>query len=336
MDGAGNLAYAAGYAGYGTYRWYVRSPEWSPLNSFISRPTPDLWPQAHGFQTVSLICGGATSGIEFEAFDGMGQSLTTVGLGNYSGCDGAEFHDAADPAGGTVVAWVRPTSGELDERQRELKVQRFDGTGQTRFAAVTVATWLLGAQEQLAVVVGTDVQGRALVLWNGDAFFGAGTTAGRWLDAQGAPLTPIFQAQVPSLGSASMSRALTPLIGGGLVLQLDGMWTRSFASGVSSASAPPDWLAQRRGRLEIVRGGRAYALLPPTPSAPVCTQQVEVLAPDGTSCGVMTFETEPGACASDPLVLGADGTILQQQPLAHLLENGMNGCIEKWWPGILH
>lgn len=335
LDGAGDLAYAAGYVGYGTYRWYVQSPSGSPRNTFVSGPTPELWPQANGFQMVGLVCGGGSSGIGYEAYDGMGQSLATVGFGNYSGCDGAELSDAPDPAGGTVVAWMPTASGEMNDLHRELKVQRFDGTAHARFAAVSVASWLQGSTEQLAVVVGTDVLGRTLVLWNGDAFFGAGSTAGRWLDANGAPLTPVFHAQVPSLGAAADSKVLTPLIGGGLVLQLNGTWTHGFASGSAEAGAPPSWMAHRTGRLEIVRGGKAYALLPPMPSAPVCSQQVEVLAPDGSSCGKLTFDTPAGACVTAPLVLGADGSILQQQALAHPSENGMNGCTEKWWPHIL-
>lgn len=333
LDGAGSLAYAAGYVGYGNYRWYVLGPDGSRGGDFHSAPTPDVWPQAHGFQMVNVICGGGNAGVDFEAYDGRGQHLATVGLGNYPDCSGAQFDDASDSAGGTVVAWMTTASGALNDLHRELKVRRFDGTARDRFEPVTAASWLQGGEERPAVAVGTDVLGRTLVLWNGEAFFGAGSTAGRWLDANGAPLTPIFQARIPSLGTES--RVLSPLMGGGLALRLDGTWAARFESGASEASAPPSWLAQRRGRLHIVRGGKAYALLPPAPTAPVCRQQVEVLAPDGTLCGTLAFDTPEGACVTSPLVLGADGSILQQQLQASPPENGMNGCTQKGWPGIL-
>jgi hypothetical protein len=334
MDGAGNLAYAAGYAGYGNVHWHVQGPDGTPRNRFHSNPTPQLWPQVQGFQGVNFICAGG-SGVAFEAYDGTGQLLTSVGLGNYNTCADAEFDDARDPAGGTVVAWMPTARDERADPHRLLKVQRFSSFGQARFEAVTVASWIDQPAFRHAVVVGTDVWGRTLVLWNGEAFFGAGSVAGRWLDAQGVPLTHIFQAPVPSLGRNSSRGLLRPLIGGGLALQVDGRWTHTFASGFTVPQAAPSWLARRSGQLEIVRGGRAYALMPPHPMAPVCSQQVEVLAPDGTSCGALTFETPEGACVTSPLSLGADGSILQQQLLAHPDEEGRNGCTQKWWPQIL-
>jgi hypothetical protein len=298
---------------------------------------PRLLPQAQGFQTINVICTGG-AWVEFTAYDGTGKLLTAVDLGSYSGCSAhmEEVDGAADPAGGTVVAWMPTASGGRSDPHRQVKVQRFDGSGKVRFEAVTVAGWLEEPVARHAIVVGTDVRGRTLVLWNGDALFGAGSIAGQWLDAQGVALTPIFQAQVPSLrGPRYLGAVLSPLIGGGLALQADGKWTHTFASGSSEAQAAPDWLAQRSGRLEIVRGGRAYALMPPAPGAFVCSQQVEVLAPDGSSCGKLTFETPDGACARSPLSLGPDGTILQQQLLAHPDPEGRDGCTQKWWPQIL-
>ncbi|HVG61302.1 MAG TPA: hypothetical protein VNA24_22270 [Hyalangium sp.] len=168
MDGAGSLAYAGEYVGYGTYRWYVQGPDGTALHTFVSRPTPELWPQAQGFQTVGLVCGGGGSGLGFEAYEETGQSLATASLGNYSGCEGEHVDDAADPAGGTVVAWLPSASGEMSDPNLQLKVQRFDGLGQARFAPVTLASWVKQSTEQLAVVVGTDVLRRTLVLWNGD------------------------------------------------------------------------------------------------------------------------------------------------------------------------
>ena len=43
MDGAGDLAFAAGYVGYGTYRWYVQGPPHVRVPPQPSGSVPHVW-----------------------------------------------------------------------------------------------------------------------------------------------------------------------------------------------------------------------------------------------------------------------------------------------------
>ncbi|HEY2030654.1 MAG TPA: hypothetical protein VGH20_15750 [Myxococcales bacterium] len=89
----------------------------------------------------------------------------------------------------------------------------------------------------------------------------------RWVDESLTPLSEWFSAGgFPS-----------PLIGGGF---LDGT-TRVIPSGSAAVMPVPDWLAARSG-VNIVRGGRAYAL-----SAGDCA--LEIRDPAGTLCGAVTI-----------------------------------------------
>ena len=200
--------------------------------------------------------------------------------------------------------------------------------------------WLDPPLPRAPMVVGTDTRGHTLGLWTErDTTSGREATAGRWLDTDGTPLTAIFPTQVPTPPQAEWRQprwTLTPLIGGGLALQAGETLTHAFASGATSEGPLPPGLEGRQGRLERVREGRAYALLLPAQSE-ACGRRVEVLAPDGTTCGTLTFGAE--TCQNQQLVLGAEGSILQRQELAHALKNSegdsYNGCTLTWWPGLL-
>jgi hypothetical protein len=111
-------------------------------------------------------------------------------------------------------------------------------------------------------------------------------------------------------------------------------------SGTTAVSAAPNWMSSRRDvQLEIARGGRAYAALPYGARQVTCSQRVEVLASDGTSCGSRDFPIAAGTCDTRDVTLGADGTIIQQLPLS--METGRNPhdaahtCTWRWWAGAL-
>ena len=57
-------------------------------------------------------------------------------------------------------------------------------------------------------------------------------------------------------------------------------------------------------------------MLPEGETAIPCTQRLEVVAPDGTSCGSRDYPIAAGTCDTSPLTLAADGTVIQQLPFS--------------------
>ena len=77
----------------------------------------------------------------------------------------------------------------------------------------------------------------------------------------------------------------------------------------------PSWLSSRPNtRLEIVRGGAAYALLPMGAFGATCAPPVEVVAPGGQSCGNHALALGPGTCDTYDVTLGKDGTLMVELP----------------------
>jgi len=62
---------------------------------------------------------------------------------------------------------------------------------------------------------------------------------------------------------------------------------------------------------------------------------VEVVAPDGTSCGQRDYAVAAGNCDTKDLAMGADGTVLQQLPGAMettSADTALHTCTWRWWP----
>jgi hypothetical protein len=71
-----------------------------------------------------------------------------------------------------------------------------------------------------------------------------------------------------------------------------------------------------------------------------CSQPVEVIAPDGTSCGATDYPIAPGACDTLALTLAEDGTVIQQLPTAMEVTDPPNidsnhSCTWRWWTAAL-
>lgn len=149
------------------------------------------------------------------------------------------------------------------------------------FIATTSALWLGGA---------ADDRGGTLIVWSVN---GQANSYGRWLDAAGQPATPVFT--IP-LSSAQMGGAAGLTAGYGVALaNSSGRWSWVAAPGSTALTPAPAWLSAHTGAFRLVRGGRALAF------APAFTKAVEVVAPDGTSCGTLAL---PGNAS-----IGADGTV---------------------------
>ena len=91
-------------------------------------------------------------------------------------------------------------------------------------------------------------------------------------------------------------------------------------------------------RLQIVRGGRAYAVLPYGAKGVACAQRIEVVAPDGSSCGARDYPIAAGNCDTHQLSVGADGTVMQLLPDALETTDPImftHTCTWRWWSAAL-
>lgn len=111
------------------------------------------------------------------------------------------------------------------------------------------------------------------------------------------------------------------------------------ASGAAEAQPFPPWMTARPGtRPQILPAQNGYAVLPFGAQGVACTQRLEVVAPDGTSCGSTEYRIADGTCDTNDLVLGEDGTVLQALPLsmeATTFGGLAHTCTWRFWPGAL-
>ncbi len=103
-------------------------------------------------------------------------------------------------------------------------------------------------------------------------------------------------------------------------------------------SPPPDWLASRPDTaLHMVRGGKGYAVLPKPASSAACEQLVEVVSPSGKTCGSSTFSMGGGACSTSNIIVGYDGTVVQQAPRERetcTAAGHQCTCTYRYWPAF--
>jgi Divergent InlB B-repeat domain len=136
-----------------------------------------------------------------------------------------------------------------------------------------------------------------------------------WFDPAGNAETKVFSA-----ATGTGRTVLRALIGGGAAVQIGGKWTSLFRAGSASPDPVPAWLASHPNYdLEVIRGGRGYALIPQSGAAD--TKTLELFAADGTHCGSTTLP-------AGGLNVGLDGTVIASQ--------GDGGCTHSWWPALLH
>jgi hypothetical protein len=189
-----------------------------------------------------------------------------------------------------------------------------------------------------------DLLGRALVITDGRRF-DAGTISAQWFDRDGTALTGEFVLVTAFTPGESTWFETSALIGSGLMVRrMDYSYGdrvfRSQAlvivdSGKAAVQPAPEWMTARPdAHLEIARGGRGYAVVPYGARNVPCSQHVEVVAADGTSCGVRDYPIAEGRCDTHDLGLGADGTVIQLLPDAmemRDLVSSTHTCTWRWW-----
>ena len=197
---------------------------------------------------------------------------------------------------------------------------------------------------------GVDLVGRTLVITDGRPTFGKGTISAQWFERDGTSVTGEFLLLSGFSAGESTWFETSPLIGSGLaVRRMDYTYSQigtyhaqalvPVASGQPSVQPAPAWMVARPDtRLQIVRGGRAYAVLPYGAEGVACTQRIEVVATDGSSCGARDYPIAAGNCDTHQLSVGADGTVMQLLPDALETTDPImftNTCTWRWWSAAL-
>ncbi|MGZ3459642.1 MAG: hypothetical protein ACXU86_14200 [Archangium sp.] len=316
-NGAGFLA-LMNSGPFGATAWDVVSGAGVPTGHVIAGGDVIniLLPQPHGFQNYRVPPGGAL----LNAYAADGTALRSVRL-NESGQ--IPFDVAADPRGGSLFAqWLPRADGT-----QVLTFQFFNEQGLPRTEPIEVTS--APQSEARFVFAGVDTKGRGLLLWPGPT---SDTWVGQWFKRDGEALTATFSFPKPPL---QFSLGLAPLVGGGLVLQTDGQWVLQFPGGKAGTRPPPDWLVSHPGaRLVLIRGQRAYALVPPPTlvEGSGCQESLLLFSSDGTACGELTLPFGGAFCDRRVLGLGPDGTVVQQIDLSIPANNQ---CAWRWWPRLL-
>lgn len=214
------------------------------------------------------------------------------------------------------------------------------------FADGVQATWCHDLPQAPIFGLAMDANDRTLVIIPGAT---SGTIDGLWFDADGTPLTTQFRMISNFQPQENTWFEGSPLIGGDLaVRRLDqhpdnvgsvpfdyrtSQWLLIAKSGSTTVSAAPQWLLGRPNtNMGIVRSGKAYAMVPLGAPNADCSQKIEVLAADGTSCGSFDAGMGSGTCRTWDLTVTLDGTPVQ---ILSKSDQAAYSCSWRWWPKAL-
>jgi hypothetical protein len=244
---------------------------------------------------------------------------------------------AEDPAGGALFAGDISLSSSGPYSHSAVMFKGGGATPSVRWGPKPLAS------NGTVFGLGVDVLGRSLVITDGAPKLGGGNITAQWFDKDGTALTGEFVLLTGFVAGQSTWFETSPLVGGGvMVRRMDGSRNSQalvvVPSGKDTVQPAPDWMVARSDRrLQLARGGRAYAVLPYGATGVDCTQRLEILAPDGTSCGTRDYAIASGKCDTMDLTLGADGTVIQQLPsaLESITPVSTHTCTWRWWTGAV-
>lgn len=308
-----------------------------------------------GFQVFDLGHRAEYPGKKFAVYDSRGHESRVVEIDWPEAFELPSWpsHVAADGRGGSVFTVMMEGCSRTVYGVHVMPFAPDGAAAAPRFAAMAISAEAFEARApdrfkayprrvSDAVVAGVDGDGRILVAWEGGVSCGARTIAARWFDRSGSPLTPVFRAAT----NVNPPLRIAQLIDGSLALQTlyDGAWVARFVAPHAASGPVPPWLAARSGRIQIVRGGRAYAAFP---NGTECNPRIELLSSSGEVCGVLEYPKVPGALDEpcDPswfwpagrLHVGFDGSVARLRRATHY-ENcalGNHCCEYEWWLGEL-
>jgi hypothetical protein len=192
--------------------------------------------------------------------------------------------------------------------------------------------------------IGVDRAGNTLVLF----LHGTDRTTidGFWFDHDGKQQGASFTAFQDPAGHDLGDLRLVARIASGFFLQSQptpklipptkATWLASIDPLATHSDPAPAWLTSRQNTLiHPVHNGAGYAMIPVSgQQVASCQQSIEVLAPDGTSCGKADFKVDDNACTTGTLAVGYDGTVLQVRPSSRetCTPDGAHcNCTWHWW-----
>jgi hypothetical protein len=227
------------------------------------------------------------------------------------------------PGGGVGVFKLHPFAcGEADG----IEVQRFSDVGVPAQPDPTP----LRCPPGFSVMAGNG-SGTVLVLLAAVSGTYTGWDA-FWLDAD---LHVLQKFTAPELAAAVNNRgaAIAALLDGSFVLRFDQQWKYRIQPNSTGVDVAPCWLSERPGTdLHVVRGRAAYALTRLTSSG--CDGEVEILTPDGQTCGPVGPLGEPDGGQCD-VAIGRDGTISRSAGAVGAGPGQPTECLLEFWPGAL-
>jgi len=300
-DGTGHLAvsWQNGYQPHDSRFTFV-DPAGTQVGSFRGVGLL-LIGQASGFMGGE--CAGGMCSQDYVVLDPEGHLLYRGPGGSTTGNN----KQANDPTGGMIHERNAPDDGSGNIT---MLLDAIDAGGAVRWTRALPE--LFGRYDRKDLIIGADRKGNVLALWQSDRRYGDGTWAGQWFDPSGAP-GPVFQAV--GSGGAYLPWKLFERAESGLFVSGFQGWLGQFDAQATSMSPPPPWLASRPNTtLHMVHGGNGYAVLPTPGSSAACEQVVEVISPSGKVCGSSTFAVGGGYCTTSSIIVGYDGTVVQQLP----------------------
>ncbi len=272
-DGAGTIALSCNNVDVGPSPGFTMFLDGASGYTKDAHLGDDVWGLPSGL--VALTTSYAQRPPPYYDFYSHGGAM----LGNVAQSKGRIYVSAAT----IEVVTPEPVPGGV-----QLFAQQVDADGAPRGSRVAVSD-AIATTTGVYLAGAADDRGGTLVLWG---VYGQSSSSARWLDASGQAVSPVFAvAQYPD----SLGRAAGLTAGNGVAIGDSSRWIGVVAPGSTTVSPAPAWLASRVGAVSLVRGGRALAF------ASGFAKTLEVVAPDGTSCGKLTL---PGGVS-----IGTDGTV---------------------------
>jgi hypothetical protein len=281
--------------------------------------------QAEGF--INGNCTGGACFVDTYGVDDSG----AVTFRNQGGVTHAA--EVNNPAGGAVRADFGAEESET------ATVQSFDAQGNIRWSRVLpepVSTLALGA----------DRAGNVLALWKAPAAAGdllSGDTKAQWFDPLGNPGPGFVAFSGQHFAGQMFERVSSGLFVQGIVSSDGGasfshVWLGQLDAFSTSVLPAPSWLISRPGvSLHMAHGGTAYAVLPQAGiSSSDCSQEIEIISAAGNRCGATSFAAVSTACTTSAIIVGYDGTVVQQLPQEEFPCDNSHFCTVGFqaWPGF--
>ena len=296
-DESGNVA-AESHVASDQGDWLIFSARGTRTGS-VSAISGDLFPQGRGFEGVRLAETPAGPRVpQFVRIAADGSTSHEAFLGND---ETAAIAFRAWPDG---LLAVMP---HCSQPPGTIELRRFRDDG----SEIPRATDVSSSEGCGFRAAANDPSGASLLAMGGGA---VGTSfLFRWVNPDGTPMSNFF-----GFGGLVPDKVLLRvLVDGRIAVQADGHWMGVIAAeGGTTMTPPPAWMKDGHD-FGIVRGERAYAVIPRTGAL----NHLDLVSTKGTLCGTVTF---PGVSG---LTTGADGTVIGA--------SGANGCTKKWWSGLL-